>query len=54
MSVTATAGEEQPGQGSRGFAAAKQLEGRWVREDGGYMLVLQDFKAACVGHKREA
>ena len=53
-SFTAITGQEQPGQESRGFAAAKQLEGRWVREDGGYMLVLQDFKAACVGHKREA
>ena len=38
---TALAGQEQE---SRGFNAAKQLEGRWVREDGGYMLVLQDIR----------
>ena len=36
--------QEQDIQGSRGYNEAKQLEGRWVREDGGYMLVLQDFK----------
>jgi hypothetical protein len=38
---TALAGQEQE---SNGFSAAKQLEGRWVREDGGYMLVLQDVR----------
>ena len=38
---TALAGQEQE---SKGFTAAKQLEGRWVREDGGYMLVLQDIR----------
>ncbi len=42
---TALAGQEEGEQESKGFSAAKQLEGRWVREDGGYMLVLQDFKA---------
>ena len=30
---------------SRGVNAAKQLEGRWVREDGGYSLVLADIKS---------
>jgi hypothetical protein len=44
MSVTALAGEEQGELEDRGFTAAKQLEGRWVREDGGYSLVLQDIK----------
>ena len=38
------ASQEQDEQESKGYTAAKQLEGRWVREDGGYMLVLQDFK----------
>ena len=42
---TASAGQEQDMQESKGFTAAKQLEGRWVREDGGYMLVLQDIKS---------
>jgi hypothetical protein len=41
---TALAGQEKGEQGSRGFSAAKQLEGRWVREEGGYVLVLQDIK----------
>ena len=41
----AFANQEQPMQESRGFSAAKQLEGRWVREDGGYMLVLRDIKS---------
>ena len=39
---TALAVQEQE---NKGLSAAKQLEGRWVREDGGYMLVLQDVKA---------
>ena len=30
-------------QESRGFSAAQKLEGRWVREKGGYVLVLQDI-----------
>ena len=38
---TALAVQEQK---NKGFSAAKQLEGRWVREDGGYMLVLQDIR----------
>ena len=42
---TAPAGQEQGIQESKGFTSAKQLEGRWVREDGGYMLVLQDIKS---------
>lgn len=41
---TVLAGQAQGEQGSRGFSAARQLEGRWVREDGGYMLVLQDIR----------
>ena len=45
MSVNTLAGQEQNEQENSGFTAAKQLEGRWVREDGGYMLVLQDVKA---------
>jgi hypothetical protein len=28
-----------------GFNTAKQLEGEWVRENGGYTLILQDIKA---------
>ena len=44
FSGTALANQEKDEQESSGFTAAKQLEGRWVREDGGYMLVLQDFK----------
>lgn len=38
------AGQEQDLQESIGFNAAKQLEGQWVREQGGYVLVLQDIK----------
>lgn len=41
LSLTVHAGQEQE---TKGFTAAKQIEGRWVREDGGYMLVLQDIK----------
>ena len=40
----ALANQEQPIQESKGFNAAKELEGRWVREEGGYVLVLQDIK----------
>ena len=40
----ALANQEQDMQENRGFNAAKQLEGRWVRENGGYVLVLQDIK----------
>ena len=42
---SALASQEQDIQKSSGFNAAKQLEGRWVRENGGYVLVLQDIKA---------
>ena len=38
------ASQEQNMQESSGFSAAKQLEGQWVREEGGYVLVLQDIK----------
>ena len=40
----ALAGQEQGKQESNGFTAAKQLEGYWVREEGGYVLILQDIK----------
>jgi hypothetical protein len=39
----ALAGQEQGLQDNRGFIAAKRLEGRWVRVEGGYGLVLQDI-----------
>ncbi|MHC4999164.1 MAG: hypothetical protein ACYTEM_09090, partial [Planctomycetota bacterium] len=36
---------QEPGiQESRGFSAAQKLEGRWVRQAGGYVLVLQDIR----------
>ena len=35
--------QEQDIQESRGFSAAKKLEGRWVRGQGGYVLILQDI-----------
>ena len=41
---TATANQEQDIQKDKGFTAAKELEGRWIREDGGYVLILQDIK----------
>ena len=41
----AFADQEQPVQESKGYTAAQQLEGSWVREDGGYTLILQDIKA---------
>jgi hypothetical protein len=41
----AFADQELPIQESEGFSTAKQLEGQWVREDGGYMLILHDIKA---------
>ncbi len=41
---TALAEQEQGLQENRGFNEAKQLEGRWVRETGGYVLILQDIK----------
>ncbi len=42
---TALANQEETMQGNSGFIAAKQLEGSWVRENGGYVLILQDIKA---------
>ena len=45
MSVTALADQKQGTEESKGFSAAKQLEGRWLREDGGYLLDLQDIRA---------
>ena len=44
MPVNAPA-QEQDIQKNSGITEAKHLEGRWVREDGGYMLVLQDIKS---------
>ena len=44
LSDVVHAGQEQVEPESGGFNAAKQLEGRWVREDGGYSLVLADIK----------
>jgi hypothetical protein len=41
---TALANQEQNAQESNGFSVAKQLEGRWIREQGGYVLVLQDIR----------
>ena len=43
--IPALAGQEQDIKKSSGFTAAKQLEGRWVREAGGYVLILQDIRA---------
>jgi len=40
----ALASQEQDTQESSGFDAARQLEGQWVREQGGYVLVLQDIR----------
>ena len=40
----ALADQKQDIEESKGFSAAKQLEGRWLREDGGYMLDLQDIR----------
>ena len=40
----ALAGQEQAKPESDGYVLAKQLEGRWVRENGGYVLILQDIK----------
>ena len=45
LSDSVLAAQEQGELGSRGFSEAKQLEGRWVREDGGYSLVLADIKS---------
>ena len=39
----ARASQEQNAQESSGFSAAQKLEGRWVRQEGGYVLVLQDI-----------
>ena len=40
----ALASQEQAKPESDGYVLAKQLEGRWVRENGGYVLILQDIK----------
>ena len=40
----ALAAEDPNTQESRGFTAAKQIEGRWFRANGGYVLILQDIK----------
>jgi hypothetical protein len=37
-------GSEQDVKDNGGFAQAKTLEGRWVRLDGGYTLVMEDIK----------
>ena len=39
------ASQEQATQESRGYGLAKELEGRWIREEGGYVLILQDIKS---------
>ena len=39
------ASQEQATQESRGYSLAKELEGRWIREEGGYVLILQDIKS---------
>ena len=41
---TALADQKHGTEESKGFSAAKQLEGRWLREDGGYVLDLQDIR----------
>ena len=41
---TALADQKQGTEESKGFSAAKQLEGRWVRQDGGYILDLQNIR----------
>ena len=40
----ALADQKQDIEESKGFSAAKQLEGRWVRQDGGYILDLQNIR----------
>ena len=41
---SALSGQEQDFQKKSGFAQAQRLEGKWVRQDGGYRLVLEDVK----------
>ena len=41
---SALSGQEQDFQKKSGFAQAQLLEGKWVRQDGGYRLVLEDVK----------
>lgn len=41
---SALSGQEQDFQEKSGFAQAQLLEGKWVRQDGGYRLVLEDVK----------
>jgi len=36
--------QEQDLQNKSGFAQAQRLEGKWVRPDGGYRLVIEDVK----------
>jgi hypothetical protein len=43
LSCPALASQEQNTQENSGFSAAQKLEGRWVRQSGGYVLVLQDI-----------
>jgi len=40
----ALASQEQDTQESIGFSEAQKLEGRWVREQGGYALILEDIR----------
>jgi hypothetical protein len=40
----ALAVQEQGTLESSGYSLAKELEGRWIRENGGYVLVLQGIK----------
>lgn len=40
----AHASQEQTSQESRGYSLAKELEGSWIREEGGYVLILQDIR----------
>ena len=40
----ALADQKQDVEESKSYSAAKQLEGRWLRQDGGYILDLQDIR----------
>ena len=40
----AFADQKQDIEESKGYSAAKQLEGRWVRQDGGYILDLLNIR----------
>lgn len=42
--TSALSGQEQLLPENRGFSEAKGIKGRWLRQDGGYVILIEDIK----------